>query len=202
MVFINTMDGLYKNQFFVPFRLLAKRANLTSERALADQSGLSRSGVRALLQKKNETAEVRSLLQLSNHLNRSLCVLAVTEDANMAASTIAVSYEVLKNGFDSWKIHFFDFVDEYRRTLDARLFLLEPSKLLDLRLRALLASIVQELCTESDVECPTWASQSYFLKDPWFVAGIESLKATALAESSFSFRRNNIFVLSNFLMRA
>jgi hypothetical protein len=41
-----------------------------------------------------------------------------------------------------------------------------------------------------------------FLPDPWFVAGIENLKASALVESPVQFRRNNIFVLGNFLSRA
>lgn len=40
------------------------------------------------------------------------------------------------------------------------------------------------------------------LPEPWFVAGVENLKATALVESPLPFRRNNIFVLGNFLSRA
>jgi hypothetical protein len=40
------------------------------------------------------------------------------------------------------------------------------------------------------------------LPRPWFVAGVENLKATALVESPLPFRRNNVFVLGNFLSRA
>jgi hypothetical protein len=40
------------------------------------------------------------------------------------------------------------------------------------------------------------------LPAPWFVAGVENLKASALVESPVQFRRNNVFVLGNFLARA
>jgi hypothetical protein len=40
------------------------------------------------------------------------------------------------------------------------------------------------------------------LDSPWFVAGIENLKASALVESPVRFRKRNIFVLANFLERA
>ena len=39
-------------------------------------------------------------------------------------------------------------------------------------------------------------------KPPWFVSGMENLKAIALAESPLRFRIRKIFVLSNFLSRA
>jgi hypothetical protein len=37
--------------------------------------------------------------------------------------------------------------------------------------------------------------------DPWFVSGMESLKAIALVESPLPFRLRKIFVLENFLSR-
>ena len=40
------------------------------------------------------------------------------------------------------------------------------------------------------------------LATPWFVAGVENLKALALVESPTHFRKRNIFVLGNFLSRA
>ncbi|NCO37375.1 MAG: hypothetical protein COZ06_23865 [Armatimonadetes bacterium CG_4_10_14_3_um_filter_66_18] len=40
------------------------------------------------------------------------------------------------------------------------------------------------------------------LPEPWFVSGIENLKATALVESPTHFRKRRIFVLGNFLERA
>jgi hypothetical protein len=38
-------------------------------------------------------------------------------------------------------------------------------------------------------------------KDPWFVSGMENLKAITLVESPLHFRRRKIFVLGNFLSR-
>lgn len=40
------------------------------------------------------------------------------------------------------------------------------------------------------------------LKDPWFVTGIENLKAIAIVESPVFFRRRKIFTLQNFPGRA
>lgn len=39
------------------------------------------------------------------------------------------------------------------------------------------------------------------IQPPWFVAGMENLKAIALAESPLRFRLRKIFVLENFLSR-
>jgi hypothetical protein len=39
------------------------------------------------------------------------------------------------------------------------------------------------------------------LEEPWFVTGIENLKAMAIVESPVFFRRRLIFVLENFLSR-
>jgi hypothetical protein len=38
-------------------------------------------------------------------------------------------------------------------------------------------------------------------RKPWFVAGMENLKAIAVAESPLRFRIRKIFVLENFLSR-
>lgn len=93
-------------------------------------------------------------------------------------------------------------VDEFRRTLDPRLLLLPPVRDLALELKALLASIVMSLCGEAGMNVPGWARKRHPLPTPWFVAEVESLKAMALVESPLPFRRNNIFVLDNFLQRA
>ena len=88
-------------------------------------------------------------------------------------STQAVAYRVLNQGFESWKIHFMNFVDEFRRTLDPQLLLLAPPKELDMRLKALLASTVLSLCTESGIDAPSWARKMYYLDEPWFVSGMQ-----------------------------
>lgn len=117
-------------------------------------------------------------------------------------STVAASLYIVRDGFDSWKIHIMDLVDEFRRDYDIRLLMLPPVAALDERLRSLLASICCVLCEEAGIDPPDWARRQYFLLRPWFVSGIESLKAMAIIESAPAFRRNNIFVHDNFLQRA
>ncbi|OIO07556.1 MAG: hypothetical protein AUJ52_10115 [Elusimicrobia bacterium CG1_02_63_36] len=121
-------------------------------------------------------------------------------DCPTEMSTAAVSMRVAAG--ESWKIAFFDLVDAFRKNQDYRLVMLRPTKKLDPRLKALLASIVCELCKETKLTPPPWAMQVQFQENPWFVSGMESLKASALQESPLSFRKNNIFVLKNFLNRA
>lgn len=97
---------------------------------------------------------------------------------------------------------FMDAVDACRRERSVEPF---RSILLKSRItkeRALISSSVRYLCSrEFKIPIPSWASDSIWLKDPWFVSGIENLKAMALVESPIEFRSNHIFVLSNFLSR-
>jgi hypothetical protein len=72
----------------------------------------------------------------------------------------------------------------------------------DPRLGLLLASTAESLCDELGLEVPGWLAQVPACPTPWFVAGVENLKAIALAESPLRFRIRKIFVLRNFLSRA
>ncbi len=65
----------------------------------------------------------------------------------------------------------------------------------------LLASVAEYLCDEMDIPCPEWIRNIPACKDPWFVSGIENLKAISLVESPLQFRIRKIFVLENFLSR-
>ncbi len=172
-----------------------------SERSLAMSSGLSRVTLRNIeALEKNIT--LSSLNQFAQALDRDLIFLMPPkEECNAELSTFSVSEKVIRDGDPSWKIHFMELVDEFRKSLDSRLLLLPPSKKLSVPLKALLASIVKELSHEAGMDCPSWALKSFFLESPWFVAGVESLKATALLETPLSFRANNIFVQENFLSR-
>lgn len=114
----------------------------------------------------------------------------------------SASVRMLVDGFDSWTIHLFDSVDAFRRGSDASLIQASPLEELHQRLRALIASTVETLCIESSLPAPGWCRGVEALDSPWFVAGIENLKASALVESPVRFRQRNIFVLSNFLERA
>ena len=101
-----------------------------------------------------------------------------------------------------WMLHFFNFVDDFRNTKDSKMVEDALIETLDPKFQALLASIVCTLCDELKIKIPAWAFKTQWLKCPWFVSGIENLKAMAISESPIYFRRNNIWVLDNFLSRA
>ncbi len=102
-----------------------------------------------------------------------------------------------KNGL----IELMDFVDDFRYYKDCS-SLQTPFPLTDERLDALLASTAEALCAELGFEPPEWIQQVPACQKPWFVAGMENLKAIALVESPLYFRIRKIFVLENFLHRA
>lgn len=100
----------------------------------------------------------------------------------------------------NWLIHLMDFVDDFRYYKNPAA-LTQPFELTDNRFDALLASTAHYLCDEMSLECPSWILEVPACKDPWFVSGMESLKAIALVESPLQFRIRKIFVLENFLSR-
>jgi len=68
---------------------------------------------------------------------------------------------------------------------------------------AYIAAMVEELCFSNNLETPEWVfNKKYQLKEPCFLGGLESLKASLIVESPLSFRRRNIFVSENVLSRA
>lgn len=184
----------------IPLKKARKNRRL-SEEALCHQAGISRMTLRAI-ERFDPRVTLKTLLSSARVLERRVVIVAMDDEFRSDFSTVAVSYKVMRDGFESWKIHFMELVDEFRRTLDTGLLVLPPSQVLDPRLSALLASIVLQLCFESHIQAPHWATIRRFLSKPWFVSGSESLKASALMESPLFFRQNNIFVLENFLERA
>jgi hypothetical protein len=104
-------------------------------------------------------------------------------------------------GIDDW-VPFFDAVDDVRRTRRFEALKRLYSRSRRTRERALLNATACALAGELGDAPPWWAMHPMVLPRPWFVAGVENLKATALVESPLPFRRNNVFVLGNFLSRA
>jgi transcriptional regulator with XRE-family HTH domain len=102
----------------------------------------------------------------------------------------------------SWKLWLFEFVDTFRRCPREDLVAAPPDRDTRDRIRSLLASTVETLCAERGLPPPWWCGGVGVLAMPWFVAGVENLKALALLESPAHFRKRNIFVLANFLSRA
>lgn len=99
-----------------------------------------------------------------------------------------------------WRVWLMDFVDDFRYYRNAEM-IAESFELNDDKIDALLASTVEYLCDELNIELPEWLNEIPSCDEPFFVSGIENLKATAIVESPLRFRIRKIFVLENFLSR-
>ena len=173
-----------------------------SEASLSESAGISRFTLRSV-EAGNSSATLHSYLQVGDSLDRETLLLSVNPNPFFSEySTLGVCMKVQMGNTESWKQHFFDLVDEFRRTLDPRLLLLPPPSDFEQKPKALLSSIVFELCVEASMDVPKWAEHPTFLEKPWFLSDMENLMAMALLESPLAFRRNNIFVLDNFMRRA
>ena len=119
----------------------------------------------------------------------------------MNDSIQSISCRIRQEGEASWKWNLFEFVDAFRLQPSGAQVQSPPDSGVTDRMRALLASCVESLCEERGMACPAWCRETAPLAHPWFVSGIENLKAMALVESPVHFRKRNIFVLANFLDR-
>lgn len=99
-----------------------------------------------------------------------------------------------------WSVYLMDFVDDFRYYQDVAA-IAEPIKLTGDRMDALLASTAEYLCRELGLKMPDWLVVVPPCQTPWFVSGLENLKAIALAESPLPFRWRKIFVTEGFLSR-
>jgi hypothetical protein len=109
----------------------------------------------------------------------------------------------LKSGID-WEISFFNFADSFRRESNPHIkqkLIQKPTSTGDLKLDALLQSIVMYLCDEGNLDIPDWALSSMRLSNPWFVCELSRLYSYSIVESPIRFKQNNIFVTSNFMDR-
>jgi len=175
-----------------------------SQRDMALRAGISFRGLQ-FLEQTDHNWRIDTLAKVAEALNLpgQGIDLVVDDFLRTRPDSIAdVSMRMLLDGLESWKLHLFDFVDAFRTSHDARLVRDPPVHGLEARLAALCASTVEALCAEHESMAPPWCAGVPALPCPWFVAGIENLKASALVESPAWFRKRNIFVLGNFLSRA
>jgi hypothetical protein len=114
--------------------------------------------------------------------------------------TIAETKLRMDNEPEWWKIALMDFVDDFRRHKDPSA-ISQPFERGDERMDAILASVAEAICDELKLPVPEWLSKIPACSDPYFVSGIENLKATAIVESPLRFRIRKVFVLENFLYR-
>lgn len=115
-------------------------------------------------------------------------------------TTIAKTKELMAREPQHWATHLMNFVDDFRFYKNPEM-VAQHFELSDEKMDALLAATVAHLCDELNLEIPAWVWDVPTTQTPFFVSGIESLKAIALVESPVRFRQRNVFVLSNFLDR-
>jgi hypothetical protein len=78
-----------------------------------------------------------------------------------------------------------------------------PAACGDPRYDALLAALVEHLCARDGLPVPAWVEEpDRFLGTWWFVAGLRSLHASALAQSPISFARRGVIVCDGALSYA
>ena len=114
--------------------------------------------------------------------------------------TLRETRELIDDEPDNWALHLMNFVDDFRRNRDLRA-LEEAFEVRGNRMEALLASTAESLCDEIELDAPEWLSRVPAAAQPYFVSGLENLKAISLVESPLRFRLRKVFVLENFLTR-
>ena len=175
-----------------------------SQRNLARRAGLSFRGLQ-LLETPGHDPRVSSLDKVSSALGLPTGGVSLVLERFLledGRSFRSASVRILADGFESWMIHLFNSVDAFRHGPEPNLVRTGPVDGLHPRLRALIASTVETVCDEVSLPSPGWCCGVEALDSPWFVAGIEKLKASALIEAPARFRKRGIFVLANFLDRA
>lgn len=183
---------------------IARLARGLSQRELASRAGLSFRGYQ-LLERPDHNASLRTLEKVAKVLGLppAGARLALEGFLSLPPESIrAAGLRILEDGPESWTVHLFDFADAFRRARRPDLVRDPPPPLRSERLDAIVAGTVEALCAEACIPAPPWCLAVPPLAEPWFVAGVENLKASALVESPVAFRRRNVFVLGNFLARA
>jgi len=174
-----------------------------SQRALAKRAGLSFRGLQ-LIETPEHDPRISSLDKVSGALGLPAAGIPALLDRFFledGRSFCSASVRIFADGFESWTIHLFDSIDAFRRDPNPSLISSNPVDEVHTSIRALIASTVEAVCAEFSLPSPPWCRAVEALKKPWFVAGIENLKASSLVESPVQFRKRNIFVLANFLER-
>lgn len=182
---------------------LLRRAKGMSQRQLALLAGLSYKTIQ-LIETGGQDTKVSSLSAIAKAfgypptgVQEQIEILFATPPDSIRI----ISEEIHRSKKDFWKTCLFNFVDAFRRSKNLTYVVSPPVENLNPGLKVLLTSTVETLCQELHLDIPAWCGGISPLEKPWFVSGIENLKAMALVESPIHFRKRNIFVLSNFLER-
>lgn len=184
--------------------LQAARKSLgVSQRALAARAGIAYKSLQ-LIEGSTHNASLRTLAKLAEALDLSGTAFGryVAEYFSHPADSVYIaSHKLVGRRATNWKVVLFDWVDAFRCDHDPQRIAEPPINRLDARLRALIAAMVETLCDEAGMAHPPWCAGVPALVRPWFVAGLENVKAMALVESPIHFRKRNVFVLASILER-
>jgi transcriptional regulator with XRE-family HTH domain len=175
-----------------------------SQRGLARRAGVAFRTVQ-LLESGRHDWRLSTLRKISKALGLPAPSLdrAIQRCLEREMDSVAdVSERIALEGEETWPIYLFNFVDEFRRNPRPGLVVPAPDPDTPPRSLCLLAATVETLCDSVGMDLPDWCFAVGALPDPWFVSGVESLKAMALVHSPAHFRKRNLFVLDNFLERA
>lgn len=100
----------------------------------------------------------------------------------------------------------FSFVESYDKATEEerdRMVVDEPGGTGDERYDALIAAVVEFSCARHTQAAPSWVDgPGRFLDQWWFVSGMPSLHANAIAHSPISFTRRGVFVTEDALTYA
>lgn len=92
----------------------------------------------------------------------------------------------------------FRFIEHYDKSDEAtqgRMVASQPDSTGNRKFDAMIAAVVEYSCATHQVAAPGWVNDpDYFLDQFWFVSGMSSLEADALANSPISFARRSIFL--------
>lgn len=109
----------------------------------------------------------------------------------------------------AWRHGVLQLLDNYERARRrsglpsaARLFREPPPSSGDHRYAAAIAGLAEHLARRDGWTPPRWAFEPERYAEPWwFVAGLRSLRPTALVESPLAFRKRGVFITKNALER-
>ncbi|MFH0800230.1 MAG: helix-turn-helix transcriptional regulator [Pseudomonadota bacterium] len=202
---INSLTYYIMSYYNNTMKSLAKNRNKmgVSQRAMAGLASLSFRTIQ-LLESGAHDPKISTLKSLAAALGYPPDIIEHQLDnifSQPVDSVFITSERILEEGEDSWKIWLFNFVDSFRRCKDSAYIDTPPMHGLSPEINALIASTVEMLCEELEIQIPEWCAIVPALSSPWFVSGMESLKAASIAESPIHFRKRKIFVLENFLAR-
>lgn len=184
--------------------MMLRKSFHVSQRVLARQAAISYRSLQ-LIEGAHHDAKVSTLTKIARafHYPQNVFKNYLSGFFELPPDSITIiSRAMLTSPSREWKILLFDFVDFFRKTKNLKCIHEPPCAGLPVQILALLASTTESLCEELGFEVPWWCAGVISLREPYFVAEVENLKAMALVESPVHFRKRNIFVFKNFLDRA